>query len=74
MTIDDQRSLRLATWQISEAFVKRAAGDLDGEDYHILAARETLFPIAPDRVKRARSADDLAGICADIKDAAGLLF
>lgn len=73
MTPHEQRNLNLAVWHAREAIAREAMNDAKNADYHTWAARDCLKIVSPSAARGVHTACDIAGVCADIEDAAGIV-
>jgi hypothetical protein len=73
MTVDQLRSIRLAEWHARESICRASVGEYQAAEHHYLAARESLRNSGQIFVATFYTADDIASICADIKDDAGIV-
>jgi hypothetical protein len=58
-----------AEWHARELIAREAVNDFRWSDHHLASAREELAAIDPALARRAHTADDVAFICAELKDA-----
>ena len=73
MTFDQLRNVNLAEWHAREAIVCMSVGKHDNAEHHLLAAREYLGNAGQQQGVKFMTADDIAAVCADAKDAAGIV-